>query len=139
MDYDSLLPEVGAFGRYQKLLIGVVLVPTVFPCAFQAYSQLFIAATPDHWCRVPELDEWLGNNSELGRQLSIPRVAERSKPGGFEQCRMYQRNYTEVRERLRAGEMPIISDAANFDLISCQHGWNYDRSLYPNTVVSEVR
>jgi len=55
MDLDDVLPEVGECGAYQRLLLWFVLLPGVLPCGFHAYNQLFMAATPPHWCRVPEL------------------------------------------------------------------------------------
>lgn len=36
MDFDSVLPDVGAFGPYQKYII-ITLLPAVLPCAFHAY------------------------------------------------------------------------------------------------------
>lgn len=140
MDYDSLLPLVGAFGRYQKILIGVVLVPTVFPCAFQAYSQLFIAATPNHWCRTPALDQWLATHPDLVRELSIPSTVQANGQVRYEQCSMFQRNYTEINGRfleyVATGVGGNSSDRA--PLVPCRDGWQYDRTLYPSTVVSEV-
>lgn len=37
MDFDVVLSDVGDFGTYQKLIICVVLLPAVFPCALHAY------------------------------------------------------------------------------------------------------
>jgi len=37
MDFDAVLPEVGSFGLYQKLVICLVLLPAILPCAFHAY------------------------------------------------------------------------------------------------------
>lgn len=138
MDYDSLLPEIGAFGPYQKILICVVLFPTVFPCAFQAYSQLFIAATPNHWCQVPELSTWSANYTDLVRELSIPK-GRGSIGFQYDQCKIYRRNYTEISSRF----LEFIGNKSStvglsLETESCQHGWLYDTSLYPKTVVTEV-
>lgn len=56
MDLDDVLPDIGEFGKYQKLVLWFVLLPSVFPCGFHAYNQLFMSATPEHWCHIPELD-----------------------------------------------------------------------------------
>jgi len=57
MDLDTILPDVGEFGTYQQLVLYLVLLPGVLPCGFHAYNQIFMAAAPDHWCRVPQLEE----------------------------------------------------------------------------------
>lgn len=57
MDLDSILPIVGEFGKYQKLVIWFILLPAVFPCGFHAYNQIFMASVPDHWCNIPESTE----------------------------------------------------------------------------------
>lgn len=56
-DFDDLLPHVGEFGRYQKLLVWLVCLPACIPCGFHAFNQLFMASVPDHWCKSsPDLD-----------------------------------------------------------------------------------
>lgn len=140
MDYDALLPKVGAFGRYQKVLIGVILIPTVFPCAFQAYSQLFIAATPNHWCRIVELEEYSHDHMELIKQISIPKEWHNGQER-YEECKMYKRNYSEIFTNfdalIRTGG--LNESASSLEKIPCQRGWHYDQSLYPSTAVTEVR
>lgn len=56
MDLDTILPDVGEFGTYQQLVLYLVLLPGVLPCGFHAYNQIFMAASPDHWCKVPKLE-----------------------------------------------------------------------------------
>lgn len=68
MDLDEILPDVGEFGAYQQLLLWFVLLPGVLPCGFHAYNQLFMAASPPHWCHVPELDK-LNISQEWARNL----------------------------------------------------------------------
>lgn len=60
IDFDDLLPHIGEFGRYQKILF-LLMIPFAFFVAFVYFSQIFLTLVPDeHWCRVPEL-ELFGN------------------------------------------------------------------------------
>lgn len=56
LDLDEVLLAIGPFGRYQKLIIWLILFPAVFPCGFHAYNQLFMAKMPEHWCRLPSVE-----------------------------------------------------------------------------------
>ena len=71
MDLDAILPDVGEFGTYQKCILALVLLPSVFPCGFHAYNQIFMAATPPHWCAVPEMDT-LNQSLEWIRHIRYP-------------------------------------------------------------------
>jgi len=56
MDFDDILPLIGEFGRYQKLLF-ICMIPFSFFVAFVYFSQIFLTLIPEqHWCHVPELD-----------------------------------------------------------------------------------
>lgn len=55
VDFDDLLPHIGEFGRYQKILF-LLMIPFAFFVAFVYFSQIFITLVPDeHFCNVPEL------------------------------------------------------------------------------------
>lgn len=69
MEFDNVLSEIGEFGTYQKLVIYLVLLPAVLPCGFHAYAQLFMAADPDHWCKIPELEKWDETNTNLIKNI----------------------------------------------------------------------
>lgn len=56
IDFDDLLPLIGEFGRYQKILF-ICMIPFSFFVAFVYFSQIFLTLIPEqHWCHVPELD-----------------------------------------------------------------------------------
>ncbi|EDV56244.1 carcinine transporter [Drosophila erecta] len=143
MDFDEVLREVGSFGLYQKVIICSVLLPAALPCAFHAYSQLFIAATPQHFCRVPELEPWTQDYVQLVKNLSIPR----NRNGAYAECSMYARNYTDIVRYLEYRPPPDLIRQQAEDLLKlqpdtaqvvpCQHGWHYDKSIYSSTVVQE--
>jgi hypothetical protein len=55
MDFDDMLPHVGEFGLYQKILF-TALAPFAFFVAFVYFTQIFITVTPEgYWCNIPEL------------------------------------------------------------------------------------
>lgn len=57
VDFDDLLPHIGEFGRYQKILF-LLMIPFAFFVAFVYFSQIFITIVPEeHWCWVPELEQ----------------------------------------------------------------------------------
>lgn len=56
IDFDDLLPHIGDFGKYQKILF-LLMIPFAFFIAFVYFSQIFITLVPEeHWCAVPELE-----------------------------------------------------------------------------------
>ncbi|GAB0100615.1 Beta-alanine transporter [Sergentomyia squamirostris] len=137
MDFDSILPQVGAFGPYQKFVICGVLLPAVFPCAFHAYSQLFIAARPLHWCRVPQLDAWVRDYPEVVRNLSVP-LELRDGVYKHSECLMFSRNYSEIsRIWHHEGVDSIPETLQTSEVTTCKSGWNYDKKIFTTTVVTE--
>jgi hypothetical protein len=67
------------------------------------------------------------------------------------ECKMYDRNYTEIlhlwtKQNKNPNEILInhkhLLDAnemkKNYEIINCEHGWTYDKSIFPTTVISEV-
>jgi hypothetical protein len=55
MDFDDMLPHIGEFGLYQKILFAL-LAPFAFFVAFVYFTQIFITLTPEgYWCNIPEL------------------------------------------------------------------------------------
>ncbi|CAH0388325.1 unnamed protein product [Bemisia tabaci] len=123
MDLDNLLPDVGEYGTYQKRLLWFVLLPCVLPCGFHAYNQLFMAASPQHWCYVPELKHL---DIKEAKQLSIPK----SNNGKLSQCLMYDRNYTAIASF--PNESVPLGKA-----VPCKYGWTFDHSEYKETIVTE--
>ncbi|CAH0603079.1 unnamed protein product [Chrysodeixis includens] len=125
IDLDDLLPKIGEFGLYQKLLLWLVCLPACLPCGFCAFNQLFMTDVPDHWCRVPELE--LLNLTQLQRKmLSIPRKNNNT----FEKCARYAINYTE-----------IVVNGGNLDANDswptepCREGYEYDTSEVTSSIV----
>ena len=88
MEYDDLLTDyLGEFGIYQ-IVCFVLISLTILPTAFTSMGIVFIAAVPEHWCYVPELDDMTENQR---KSLSVP--FEKSEEGDkfYTSCKMYKR------------------------------------------------
>ncbi|XP_030385846.1 organic cation transporter protein-like [Scaptodrosophila lebanonensis] len=122
IDFDDILPLIGEFGSYQKILF-LCMIPFSFFVAFVYFSQIFMTLIPEqHWCHVPEL-EALPVEARLA--LSIPMAN-----GEYNNCYMYDVNYTEV---LAKGMM--MADT-KWPQVKCRNGWSYNFTEIPYSTVA---
>lgn len=61
IEYDALLQKLGGFGRYQKVLLLVLLFPAIFD-AMQAFLPNFILAEHKHRCKIPNEADYYERN-----------------------------------------------------------------------------
>ncbi|XP_066294742.1 organic cation transporter protein-like [Branchiostoma lanceolatum] len=124
MEMDNLLRKyLGEFGRFQKstALLAILVGPTF---GMSLVAMTFLAATPEHHCRV------FGNASSAGHRYraedynsSVPL----ENIGGTwkrSSCLMYK-------------ESNSTTTPGN-ETTACTHGWEYDRTIYQTTIVTEV-
>lgn len=79
MDFDDLLPYVGEFGLYQRILF-ILMIPFASFVAWVYFSQIFITLIPDeHWCWVPELEN-LTADQRYTICLSFTAISSVSQP-----------------------------------------------------------
>ncbi|XP_045508830.1 organic cation transporter protein-like [Colias croceus] len=127
IDFDDLLPYIGEFGLYQKILF-LLMIPFAFFVAFVYFSQIFMTIVPEqHWCWVPELANL---TVEERRQLAIPPKSNGPYP--HDRCHMYTTNWTQALAQGRTtpdDEWPIVP---------CTR-WEYNRSDVPyETIASQL-
>lgn len=119
-----------------------------------------MSASPEHWCRIPELDNLTDLMSlEDRKALSIPYEIKSDKRI-YSRCHMYDMNYTKVIDDwLQRADLPNVTDAYNdgvssttpylspsrlpspepdWPISKCKFGWNYDTRDYDSTLVTEV-
>ncbi|XP_076673146.1 organic cation transporter protein-like [Andrena cerasifolii] len=122
MDFDELLPYVGEFGLYQKILF-ILMIPFASFVAWVYFSQIFITLIPaEHWCWVPELAN-LTVDERLA--LAIPIGHD-----GYSRCSMYDVNYTQI--LLNESHVPESS----WPTKACQHGWEFNYTTVPYATVA---
>ncbi|XP_054732900.1 carcinine transporter [Anastrepha obliqua] len=124
LDFDDILPMIGEFGKYQKILF-LLMIPFATFVAFVYFSQIFMTLVPEqHWCTVPEL-EVLTVEERLA--LSIPRMSGIRE---YDNCKMYDVNYTELLAKRRRKADP------SWPVVNCRHGWSYNFTGYPYATVA---
>ena len=132
VDFDSILPHVGEMGIYQIGLFFLMCIPACLPAAFLAFNQVFLSASPDHWCKVTELNKYNLPLTQV-KNLSIPYNYDKEE---FDKCSQYDVNFTEIYE-VNGQVWPQTADP-RWNISSCKEGWEYDRSEYKDSLVTEV-
>ncbi|OTF71023.1 hypothetical protein BLA29_013160 [Euroglyphus maynei] len=145
MKFEDILQQIGDEHRYQKFLIILLLLPTSFFNVF--FEGMFLLSTPDHWCRVPELEHL---SFDLQHYLIRPIDPNNGKPSN---CKRYQLEYTSDLfmnismniddlkrrdEKIKSLLLLTNSTIETLTDIECNNGWIYDQSLYTETAVTWV-
>ncbi|XP_049856621.1 solute carrier family 22 member 7-like [Schistocerca gregaria] len=119
---ESIIQQAGGFGRFQKLFL--FIYNFLLPCAMgMNYVNIVMALTaPDHWCHVPGRDE-ANLTVDQWKTLTLPR-----KANIYSRCSMYA----------DPEENPHnIGSSIEENITECQFGWEYDRTWYTQTAVSQ--
>ncbi|XP_060803022.1 carcinine transporter [Amyelois transitella] len=124
IDLDDVLPKIGEFGLYQKLLLWLVCLPACLPCGFCAFNQLFMTDVPDHWCKVPELQ----NMTQAERKaLAIPLKVDDNST--YEKCVRYAMKWTFIQN------IGSLEPNSTWPQEPCWDGYEYDTSEVTSSVV----
>lgn len=59
-------------------------------------GQVFVSASPEHWCRIPELENASYLSLEERKALSLPYTVKSDGRRQYSKCFMYDVNYTAI-------------------------------------------
>ncbi|XP_070839231.1 organic cation/carnitine transporter 2-like [Chaetodon trifascialis] len=131
-DYDAATAFLGEWGRFQQQVF-FLLCLTFIPNGFTGLSIVFLADTPTHRCLIPAQV----NLTAAWRNSSIP--LEEDKHGGAlvpSKCSRYK--LEEMLSFSDRGLLPGVDvNLSNVATEGCLDGWEYDRSVYVSTIVTE--
>nr|XP_027205182.1 organic cation transporter 1-like [Dermatophagoides pteronyssinus] len=137
MKFEDILQQIGDENRYQNFLIILLLLPTSFFNVF--FEGMFLLSTPDHWCRVPELEHL---SFEQQHSLIRPIDLNTGKPSncehhGLKYSDLLMNISTLVDQQNDAFKSFIMNSTLQTSTkIECNNGWIYDQSLYTETAVT---
>ncbi|XP_044083942.1 solute carrier family 22 member 4 [Neovison vison] len=129
-DYDEMTTFLGEWGPFQRLIF-FLLSASIIPNGFNGMSVVFLAAVPEHRCRVPDT----ANLSRAWRNHSIPlRVLDgREVPHS---CRRYR--LAAIANFSALGLEPGRDvDLEQLEQESCVDGWEFSQDIYLSTIVTE--
>jgi hypothetical protein len=141
IDFDDVLHHIGDRGLYQQIMYYLLCIPATIPAAFLAFSQVFVSASPEHWCRVPSLDRH-PLAADQQKALAIPYTLRPDGRRQYSRCYMYDVNFTallHVQSQFIGPDRQLPLPDSGWNITKCLYGWNYDRKDYDSTLVTEVR
>ncbi|NWS65045.1 S226A protein, partial [Chunga burmeisteri] len=130
MPFGAVLAQVGGLGRFQVLQTALLAVPILL-MASHNLLQNFTAAVPPHRCRLPgpgpDATSVSSNGSlgPIGATLGWSNGTLGSLDATLGSCRRY---VAVSRTNGSSGPRPTEP---------CHDGWDYDRSIYVATIVTE--
>ena len=145
MKFDTILLEIGVFGKFQKVLC-LLLSLFAVPSAWHAIGQVFLAAKTDFWCAAPA-DQILNcSNSEfdqnseedcleLQKQLTIPSTIDEDGNIVYSECERYV--YAQSPD-LDESSLNSTFGRDPTETTSCDARLEYDRSQYKTTLIQDV-
>lgn len=125
-NFGQILKEIGEFGSFQKRLVAVLCIPSIF-VAFDVMGQVFTGMNFPHHCNT----DWILNQGpnltdERQRNLTIPVNAD----GKYKSCEMF----TPVDLDLEIIEAYGINTTTG-----CINGSDYVAPKGASSIVTEVR
>nr|XP_006007287.1 PREDICTED: solute carrier family 22 member 5 [Latimeria chalumnae] len=129
-DYEEATLFLGQWGPFQKLVF-FLLSASIIPNGFTGLSIVFLADTPAHRCRLPQL----ANLSREWRNAGIPLEDVEGRLE-YSRCRRYRlellQNYSAL--SLAPG---LDVNVSELETESCLDGWEYSTEQYSSTIVTE--
>lgn len=125
MAFTDLLDALGGVGRFQLVYTALLLLPCGL-LACHNFLQNFTAAIPHHHCQHPA-NHTATNDSGAWLRATVPL----DQHGVPEPCQ----RFTEPQWALLSPNTSAQGAATE----PCKDGWVYDRSVFPSTIVMEVR
>ncbi|XP_078489501.1 organic cation transporter protein-like [Ciona intestinalis] len=129
IDFDIILKHIGGLGRFQIILIFLVGYYSI-PAGINSLAPVFINYTPAFRCSVPQFDT-NPYYTNLTENEILNLTTPLDKNGEYDTCYRYDYNASYCME----GSLDCVNKSAA--KIPCDQGYHYDRSIFPETVITE--
>ncbi|XP_078086607.1 solute carrier family 22 member 2-like [Mustelus asterias] len=124
--FDDVLVSIGGFGQYQKKIFSLIyLTSVVFSHLYVGF--VFLAVTPDHWCRSPgvtELRDKCRWSLEQEKNYTLPRG--RSGSSSYSQCERYDVDWNSSSGSCENPLLFVQNGSWDLPRTTCQDGWVFE-------------
>ncbi|XP_078261994.1 solute carrier family 22 member 2-like [Rhinoraja longicauda] len=132
--FDDVLEEVGGFGLYQKItFFWVCLTSAMFSYLYVGF--VFLAVTPDHWCRSPgvsALREKCNWSLEQEKNFTLPAGRAGSSP--YSQCERFDVDWNSSSVSCE-NPLPFSwNRSQDLPLTRCRDGWVFENGSISSIV-----
>lgn len=149
MDFEEILNKVGNYGKYQRRLFYLMLLPYSFLASWFHILPYFMISSPDHWCKVPVLEKFSqATQSQIIRPIETD-VYGRNKSSN---CQMWDLDYESLLKNQFNSFSTSFHESNETSIIEffkpylkhvvatrpCNQGWVFDKSDYDETLVTNV-
>ncbi|XP_067877891.1 solute carrier family 22 member 6-A-like isoform X2 [Heterodontus francisci] len=134
MGFADILEIVGSVGKFQIIQVLLLIFPVFFVCS-QNLLQNFVAAEPDHHCRIhleANDSKYINVTDKLQTEELLRVFIPLDQNQQPEQCRMYSLPQWHLLDLNKAQ-----GNRTKYDTQMCTDGWTFDHSKFKATIVSE--
>ncbi|XP_066538059.1 solute carrier family 22 member 7-like [Hoplias malabaricus] len=127
MKFENILAEADGFGRYQFVIIALLVFPRItLPCHFLIHN--FIGAIPSHHCDFSSLDTD-GVFEDLTQEEKLTISIPKHEDGTFSSCLMFSEPQLHL--------LRNSSNSTGLPTVQCQNGWQFDHSIFKSTLATQ--
>uniref|UniRef100_A0A803TND4 Uncharacterized protein n=1 Tax=Anolis carolinensis TaxID=28377 RepID=A0A803TND4_ANOCA len=137
MTFADILDNLGGMGRFQRLMVAFLALPLTM-LASHNLLQNFTAGIPVHHCQVRIMANYTRHANNVTKEMGAEGLLRISIPMGKDQKAEKCRRFVTTQWRLLDPNATLPNDTM-VDTEPCADGWTYDRSMFPSTIVSEVK
>ncbi|CAG0893382.1 unnamed protein product [Darwinula stevensoni] len=125
--FDDILEELGGYGRWQRLILWLIVFPACIPCGLHGFSQLFMVQVPPHRCTLPStIEDKISNHSHSNSlyQAILPRQVN----GNPSACHEYDATEKDLLSLTHKTIRSLTPKNVSWERIPCSRGWSYNTS-----------
>ncbi|XP_060687121.1 solute carrier family 22 member 2-like [Hemiscyllium ocellatum] len=132
--FDDVLIQIGGFGQYQKVIFFLIYLSSMM-FSHLYFGFVFLAVTPDHWCRSPGVTELRDKcNWSLEQEKNYTLPVGQSGSSSYSQCEKYDIDWNSSSGSCENPLLFVQNGSQHLPRTTCQDGWVFENGSFPSIV-----